>query len=408
MARRRRRRARRRDHRARNALEPGDVAGAVRALVGDYERMGDANFRWAATSERLGRLAALLDDARAGHQAWLVEMFGDHLPAEAAARRRASTRCTRRPTSTRGSCCAEISACRRRETERTIADLVGRRPRRSHPMNDHHHPPPLPVRPDRRRRHRARRARRRPTTRRARPRRRRARRRLDARLTSRPAARRSARGCTHRTAPRRRPEDDPYPRLGVPESAAALRPPARPPVRRSGPRVRRGRAAAIDEQRPDLVVCSMFVVGGMVAAEAAGVPFDVLFPNAYLLPTPGMPPFGLGLQPAKGLAGRLRDRAMTRLIGRLWDKGLRAPQRPAHLARARAGRPLLRPDPPRPASSRAHVGRLRLPRPGRAARPLRRGRSSTTRPGPPTPPGRRRPATTRSCSSASRRASRTR
>ncbi len=31
---------------------PGDVAGAVRALVGDYEQMGDANIRWIASSER--------------------------------------------------------------------------------------------------------------------------------------------------------------------------------------------------------------------------------------------------------------------------------------------------------------------------------------------------------------------
>jgi AcrR family transcriptional regulator len=74
-------------HSAREA-EPGDVAGAVRALVADYERMGDANFRWAA-SERLEVLADLLDEARDSHQAWLVAMFGDRLPASPAARRRA-------------------------------------------------------------------------------------------------------------------------------------------------------------------------------------------------------------------------------------------------------------------------------------------------------------------------------
>ena len=72
---------------ARYDAEPGDVAGAVRALVGDYERIGDANFRWAA-SERLQNLAELLDEARRSHQEWLVAMFGDRLPADAAARRR--------------------------------------------------------------------------------------------------------------------------------------------------------------------------------------------------------------------------------------------------------------------------------------------------------------------------------
>jgi glycine/D-amino acid oxidase-like deaminating enzyme len=41
---------------------------------------------------------------------------------------------------------------------------------------------------------------------------------------------------------------------------------------------------AIGDVRPDLVICSMFCMGGMVAAEAAGLPFDVLLPNIYLLP----------------------------------------------------------------------------------------------------------------------------
>ena len=38
---------------ARYQAEPGDVRGAVKVLVGDYERYGDANVRWAMTSERL-------------------------------------------------------------------------------------------------------------------------------------------------------------------------------------------------------------------------------------------------------------------------------------------------------------------------------------------------------------------
>ena len=68
---------------------PGDVAGAVRALVGDYEQMGDANIRWIASSERMSTLAVLLDDARRGHQEWIVRMFGASLPKSPAARRHA-------------------------------------------------------------------------------------------------------------------------------------------------------------------------------------------------------------------------------------------------------------------------------------------------------------------------------
>lgn len=74
---------------ARYRAEPGDVDGAVRALVGEYERFGDANVRWAATAERLGSLAELLVEGRASHQQWLGHMFGPRLPAPAAARRRA-------------------------------------------------------------------------------------------------------------------------------------------------------------------------------------------------------------------------------------------------------------------------------------------------------------------------------
>jgi MGT family glycosyltransferase len=80
---------------------------------------------------------------------------------------------------------------------------------------------------------------------------------------------------------------------------------------------------AITETRPDLVICSMFCLGAMVAAESAGTPFDVLFPNIYPLPAEGMPPFGLGLRPARGFGGRLRDRAIGGFTRRMWDaKGL--------------------------------------------------------------------------------------
>ena len=80
--------------------------------------------------------------------------------------------------------------------------------------------------------------------------------------------------------------------------------------------------AAIADVRPDLVVCSFFAVGAMAAAEAAGVDFDVLFPNAYLLPAPGVPPVGLGLTPAKSAFGHARDRLITSLTMREWDKGV--------------------------------------------------------------------------------------
>lgn len=65
---------------ARNTAVPGDVPDAIHVLVGEYERFGDAGVRWALTADRLGSLAPLLDDARAGHQAWLERTFGAALP----------------------------------------------------------------------------------------------------------------------------------------------------------------------------------------------------------------------------------------------------------------------------------------------------------------------------------------
>jgi MGT family glycosyltransferase len=76
---------------------------------------------------------------------------------------------------------------------------------------------------------------------------------------------------------------------------------------------------AIREDQPTLVICSMFCIGGMVAAEAAGIPFVVLFPNIYPLPARGTSPFGLGLRPPRSWLGRLRDRALNRIIEWQWD-----------------------------------------------------------------------------------------
>jgi hypothetical protein len=80
--------------------------------------------------------------------------------------------------------------------------------------------------------------------------------------------------------------------------------------------------AAIGDHHPDRIVCSMFAVGAMVGAEAAGIPYDVLMPNIYALPAPGLPTFGLGGQPAVGPLGRGRERVVTNLIGRQWNRGL--------------------------------------------------------------------------------------
>ncbi|MDQ0574240.1 glycosyltransferase [Agromyces albus] len=78
--------------------------------------------------------------------------------------------------------------------------------------------------------------------------------------------------------------------------------------------------AAIDATQPDLVVTSGFAIGAMIAAEARGLPFDILIPNIYTLPAQGMPPIGAGMSPARGPLGRLRDRIVTTASTRLIDR----------------------------------------------------------------------------------------
>lgn len=73
------------DH-TRNAARPGDIGGAIAALVTEYERIGDANVRWAMSGDRFPELAAQMDVARAGHRTWLAAMFGDRLPTESPGR----------------------------------------------------------------------------------------------------------------------------------------------------------------------------------------------------------------------------------------------------------------------------------------------------------------------------------
>ena len=95
--------------------------------------------------------------------------------------------------------------------------------------------------------------------------------------------------------------------------------------------------AALDEFRSDALVSSMLMLGGMAAAETRGTPFAAVLPNCYLMPCPGMPPFGTGWLPARGPLGRFRITALNRLATHLWDRGLPT----FNAARAELGLPAL-------------------------------------------------------------------
>ena len=71
----------------RRKATPGDLDGAIAALAAEYERIGDANARWAATADRVPALAPWLARGREHHQTWLAEVFGASLPDDHDARR---------------------------------------------------------------------------------------------------------------------------------------------------------------------------------------------------------------------------------------------------------------------------------------------------------------------------------
>jgi MGT family glycosyltransferase len=71
---------------------------------------------------------------------------------------------------------------------------------------------------------------------------------------------------------------------------------------------------AITATRPDAVVVDANCWGGAVAAEASGVPWLAFWPYFPFLRSPGIPPFGPGLRPWPGLAGRIRDRLLDPVV----------------------------------------------------------------------------------------------
>ena len=293
---------------------PGDVAGAVRALVDDYERIGDANFRWAA-DERSDTLAELLDGARQSHQEWLATMFDDRLPATPAARRRAVNALHAATDVYTWKLLRRDLGQSRKETEKTIVDLVVGILEGTNPMTTYlltlvdgggTVPPELGT----------------------------ARRLVERGHRVVVLAEDSMAGEVIATGaelrrwteapnrPTRRAADDPYRDWECKTPMQLFARLLEKQFVGPAPAYAADTLAAIEDVQPDLVVSSFFAVGAMVAAESAGLPYDVFMPNPYMLPEPGLPPFGLGLQPASGALGRGRDRAIQSFVGRLWAKGL--------------------------------------------------------------------------------------
>jgi MGT family glycosyltransferase len=92
--------------------------------------------------------------------------------------------------------------------------------------------------------------------------------------------------------------------------------------------------AAARSHASDRVVVDAMLFGGLIGAETFGRPWAAVFPMVPFLPAPHLPPPALGLSPAHGPFGRLRDRALLALGDRvLWRSCLA----PLNRARAEVG-----------------------------------------------------------------------
>jgi len=90
----------------------------------------------------------------------------------------------------------------------------------------------------------------------------------------------------------------------------------------AAPAFARDTLAEIRREPVDAVVSENLLLGSQIAAVAAGVANISVVPNIYPGEVPGVPPFGLGLQPRADRLGQARDRLARALGRRLWDKRL--------------------------------------------------------------------------------------
>ncbi len=91
--------------------------------------------------------------------------------------------------------------------------------------------------------------------------------------------------------------------------------------------------AAIEQLRPDVLLIDANAQGAGYAAEASGLPWAQYCPFPPAIRSADAPPYGLGVRPARGLAGHMRDR----LLNRLGERLLAGQLKPLNELRAKLG-----------------------------------------------------------------------
>lgn len=90
----------------------------------------------------------------------------------------------------------------------------------------------------------------------------------------------------------------------------------------------------------DVMLVDSVIPSALIAAEKLRVPCAILSTMIYTVPTRGIPPMGMGLMPAKGPLGRVRDALLRKLFARFYDKalpGLNAARKAHGLSTMRTG-----------------------------------------------------------------------
>jgi MGT family glycosyltransferase len=72
--------------------------------------------------------------------------------------------------------------------------------------------------------------------------------------------------------------------------------------------------AALIAEAPDALIVDPNTWGAAATAEASGLPWATFYPYTPLLRSPGTPPFGPGMRPWPGPAGRIRDSLLRPLV----------------------------------------------------------------------------------------------
>lgn len=78
--------------------------------------------------------------------------------------------------------------------------------------------------------------------------------------------------------------------------------------------------AEVERHPVDALAIDCLLYGAFIGAERSQLPTAQLHHMPYSVPTPGVPPFGMGLHPARGVLGRIRDRVLRAALVRMFER----------------------------------------------------------------------------------------